>query len=508
MKFLLPIHFLIVFLFSGSVLAQDVPLGRNLQTKAIVEENLRIFNLAPDYFMNQMPAKAKSGHRGRLPLVNDDGSPLNGWQAMKSASRDQFFDQLEQKGEIAGNENVDELLETGDYPKTLADMETLGLRQATVPNLPWSDDYWPIYRGILGNRYADSEFGSIYNWPKAFAYIEKNPASSIFNSKDAGAIDQLAPGEKYDLLFGIVPQLTTTMWDQGRRYHDSYGTVETWMGICHGWAAGSIVMNRPLKQVTVAAFDGTPLTFYPSDIKALISLLWAQTQFPQGFIGGRCDAKEPAFDEVGRLTDPACFDNNPGSWHQAVVGMVGQEKRSFVLDAIYDYEVWNQPIIGYKYLYFNPQTLKAVGSLQEAVVGVADFSIDKFKKYRSPLTRKIVGISMDITYVVEASPSHQAVDLLENDHHSTASYLYDLELDENDKIIGGEWYENAHPDFLWTPLKGARPITSGDYFLLSEPLWDGKQPVPSNWIRPARTSARRSQPLMKIVESLLELSQK
>ena len=32
---------------------------------------------------------------------------------------------------------------------------------------------------------------------------------------------------------------------------------------------------------------------------------------------------------------------------------------------------------------------------------------------------------------------------------------YDLELDENFEIIGGEWYTSAHPDFLWTPDQDA-----------------------------------------------------
>lgn len=469
------------------------------------EEQLQLFHLAPKFFMNQIPTKR--GDKGKLPLVDEEGRPVENWPEQKMAGRDQFFDRIEQKGEIQGNDLVEELTESSNFPRSLTEMESLGLTQAVVSSMPWSDDYWPIYKGILGARYTDPQFESIFDFVKAYDYVAQRPAINIFKGQDPVAKDQLSPAEKYDYLFGEAPVLTPTQWAQGKAYQDAYGKVETWMGICHGWAPAAFMMKRPLNKVVVPAYDGTPINFYPSDIKALTSLVWATTQFPTGFIGGRCDVKDPSYDEIGRITDPNCFDNNPGSWHQAVVALVGQEKRSFVIDVSFDYEVWNQPMVGYKYSYFNPQTLKAVDSLEEATVTIEEFTIDKFKKYRSPKAKKVVGINMDLTYVVESNPTHRTTDRVEYDHHSSVSYLYDLELDEEGKIIGGEWYQNAHPDFLWVPLKNARPLTAGDYFLLAEPLWDGKTSVSPVWVRPSRSSARRGQPLLKMVESLVELSQ-
>src|SRR5262249_50319012 len=158
-------------------------------------------------------------------------------------------------------------------------------------------------------------------------------------------------------------------------YQDSSGNVETWMGICHGWSPAAFMIARPTNAITVVAADGkTPITFYPSDIKALSSQLWANNPADSRFIGGRCNVKKPKVDSVGRIIDQDCFDTNPGTWHLAVVNQIGIGKRSFVLDVTYDYEVWNQPARKYSYVYFNPQTLKPVGKLQDAIVAIDDMT--------------------------------------------------------------------------------------------------------------------------------------
>ena len=45
---------------------------------------------------------------------------------------------------------------------------------------------------------------------------------------------------------------------------------------------------------------------------------------------------------------------------------------------------------------------------------------------------------------------------------SRARYLYTLELDSTGKIIGGEWHQNAHPDFLWLAPPGTRAVATGE----------------------------------------------
>ena len=125
---------------------------------------------------------------------------------------------------------------------------------------------------------------------------------------------------------------------------------------------------RPAKPATLPGVSGGKITFYPADIKALASLLWASASTVTRFIGGRCNDKNPATDANGRVISAKAFDTNPGTWHLSIVNQLGVARRSLVMDATYDYVVWNQPVAGYEYRYFNPQTMRLAKTLEDATV--------------------------------------------------------------------------------------------------------------------------------------------
>ncbi len=394
------------------------------------------------------------------------------------------------------------------------------LKEASLDDksAPWSDDYWPIYRGILGARYATPEFETRFlDWTVYQTAIEKNPMDSILKNGNVSEIDLLSPSEKYDLLTGSDGALTQAMWaqteeaaSQGERNPETgKGKVETWMGICHGWSPASYMFPRPTGIVKVKAADGkTNLIFYPADIKALASLLWAQTRTPTKFIGGRCNEKDTEIkkDANGRVLSANCFDTNPMTWHLSIVNQIGLAKRSFVMDATYDYEVWNQPVYGYSYTYFNPQTGKETNNLKTATVAWKSFTKDKFRKYRkNPSIATIVGVAMDVTYVVEMQPTHDKTNNPADDGHKTVRYLYDLELDAKGTIVGGEWYGNMHPDFLWTPEPGKNAQSVVDMSLSG--TWNGTGGIPANWSDTIKSAAENGgQPVYKIVRPLVDQS--
>jgi hypothetical protein len=224
------------------------------------------------------------------------------------------------------------------------------------------------------------------------------------------------------------------------------------------------------------------------------------------FVGGRCNDTDPEFDpNNGRALSAKCFDTNPGTWHLAMVNQIGGARRSFVLDVTYDYEVWNQPAHGYEYWYFNPKEMQWADTEQEGTVAIADFDNDRFSAYRSGKTASVVGIMMRVQYIVETDPSHQDVDAPSDDKIQTVDYYYDVELDRDGVIIGGEWYQNLHPDFLWTPPVGTRAISTGDSWASGE--WSAGNVFPSEWQGAARhASSRSSLPLAKVVESLIRFS--
>jgi hypothetical protein len=190
--------------------------------------------------------------------------------------------------------------------------------------------------------------------------------------------------------------------------------------------------------------------------------------------------------------DEKCNDVSPSTWHVAAVNQMGIHRRSFVMDGTYDAEVWNFPLLSYKYRYFNPQTLKESVVLNSAIVPKEKFRLDKFPEFRDPRARYVVGVYMDVTYVIEIHPTQRSGEI--KNPTKTVRYIYDLELDENKNIIGGEWYSNAHPDFLWTFGSEEQAMSYEDRNLIGD-SWDIRNPVPPHWTDLARKASARGSPL-------------
>jgi hypothetical protein len=337
----------------------------------------------------------------------------------------------------------------------LSEMNDKNLLAKNLSISPWSDSYWPIYSGSLGLRYNDPQM-SFSSWKEHYNYILKNPVSKLIKNKK---FDLMSPSEKYDFVFGIKNKnLSEANWAEGAMYNSEYGEVESWMGLCHGWAAASFMLPEPVKKVSINVADNK-IVFNPSDIKAFGSLLWAKGEFSSRFIGGRCNEKQPELDNNGHPKEVDCLDNNPGSWHMAVVNQIGQFDRSFIMDASYDLQVWNQPVYGYEYSYFNVQSNNDVENLKDALVDRNDFANDPRIKVRAANAKYLVGVKMIVKYVSENSPSDEENQSI---NYGLANYRYDLELDGDMNIVGGEWYSKNHPDFLWVPEASAFPESIND----------------------------------------------
>ena len=491
---------------------------------------------------------------------------------------------LEGRAQFEPNDNPSELVDNPqEMLKTLDAMEAAGLLSAELDETPWSDDYWAIYRGTLGARYASYNYPSGSDWRAYYRAVVGNMTlKDLWSNASTMSVDRfsqtLSPSEKYDLLVGKkkemaktegfwkeqlkyqlrragarnlnweddkVPQgiLTPGNWIDGQYYQRMNDKVEHWMGICHGWAPAAYVLDRPEKSVIMTAADGkTKVKFYPADIKGLATYLFAQQSTPTKFIGGRCNTKDPQTDDAtGRIIDQKCFDTNPGAWHLSVVNQVGKNRESFVIDATYDYEVWNQPVHSYRYIYYDPVTgrqstateWKKVsrqifeGSAQSGLrwaQGPKAFNEqnDKFWNFRfkkngdqidwnhykrnmDKLPYYVVGVAMEVEYVVETSPRPIDEDKPYMDATKKATYLYDLELNEKGEIVGGEWYNNTHPDFLWHVPGSVK--TNKRYYTEfdrnARGSWDGTGVMPSSWQNAAKDAANSKKPLAKIIDVLI-----
>jgi hypothetical protein len=181
--------------------------------------------------------------------------------------------------------------------------------------------------------------------------------------------------------------------------------------------------------------------FEVSDIKALIITVYDSTNALM--LGGRCNAKEIEHDATGRATDDDCQDVNPGSLHVILTNFLGLHDTALVEDRTANYEVWNQPLIGYN---ITKQEKVSIARANECIGASGDsysFNDQAVELYE---------VQMTTDYLTEGSPSTQPLGQAGYIRHDR--YHYILEVDARGKVIGGEYCGSSkdnHPDFLWAP---------------------------------------------------------
>ncbi len=246
------------------------------------------------------------------------------------------------------------------------------------------------------------------------------------------------------------------------------GGVETWWGLCHAWAPAAIMEDEPLYPVTMPTEFGD-IVFDIADMKALYSVIYDRSQAT--LIGGRCNEFDVDRDEqTGRITNDECRDLNAGSFHVSMTNLIGLQKRGFVEDRTFDYEVWNQPVKGYEIHLMQEISISDAHHLLNVtgpVVGESEV----------PETEKndcIEGVNLDAgdycynTNIDALYEVHASLEWLTESHASTTAeghenlahytrtdrYTYILEVNDGE-IVGGEWTgssRNNHPDFIWLPI--------------------------------------------------------
>ena len=454
----------------------------------------------------------------------------------------------------------------------LQQIEKLGrLMVGQINQDVWSDSYWNDIQGGIAAPYADSGALGMF---LPFGNLRVTGNKDLFYSKHAvlwdstaaltdEQIEKMSPAEKYDLLVGDTDfTLSRTVWDgveflhknkpkftaSGQFLYDENGNMlyepkkaaitPFWQGICNGWAAASLNLDRPLHSFVLTNARGQRIKFYPTDVQALASQLWARS-YINGALDGdgpdarpvirhsgyRCNTGTIARDFLtGRAKNPACNDVNPAVWHLAVINRVGIDKEGFIADTRTADSVWNHPIKSYSYSYYNVLSGDYAG-FENGKVPVGDVS--DFRKYRAPGTKYIIGVEMTAKFLNNIDAEVRESFSSEDDHWGEETYTYDLELDADYNVIGGEWRpqgrpdptrigDNAqnpnrldHPDFIWSPLPGWKAFAIGDRLMgVDYGTWDGNGAVPPGVRAGAVKSSKVSQPLAEIVDLLISQSRK
>lgn len=432
---------------------------------------------------------------------------------------------------------MERLMEGYSYISNIHDMDARGLTLGNTKVQPWGGSFWPVYQGGIANRYQQKDNTTyIFSLGKNLRYQanvnefkkkSKKQHEKIWDLDDE-TLAKLSPAEKYDLLLGDTTfNLTNKVWDfvekrgDDRDYQylnylelpDGYKRLEPknflafWEGICHGWALGSAITPRPEKTVNFTLPNGRNLPFYPNDIKALASQMWANSDVQNHSLneGGRCNVRNPDKDKFGRFIDtkvdpqdngvlrPNCADVHPAIFHTFIVNYLGIEGRSFVYDHNPKAPIANQPANAYGYTYFNPMTGKA-GSLAISMVSREQFKKDPFAISRNPEATHIVGIEMNAQYVNWEKAVKKVENSATDDEIIDNVFMYDLELNSQGEIVGGQWRvtkddKQVHvaksanqPDYFWIV-----PRNHKDYFKedTSLPAWTGNSLPPAEYKKAA-----------------------
>ncbi len=389
---------------------------------------------------------------------------------------------------VPKEEDVSLLLEGKREIISLTEIQKRGLNEGNTTLDLWSGSYWPLFQGSLGIRYRDPLFMALITANEQFGkhkeLKEKYPLYTY-----SGRENLLSPAEKYDLLVGDPEMsLTKYAWEISNKTAIE-GKVKMWRGVCDGWASASQKMPRPVRSVTLNTPTGLPLTFFPEDIKALGSLMYARSQGPVIFLGKRCRSAA-----LGLFTN-ACDETNPGTFHRALVNRVGNLKKTFIADVSPGGEVWNYPIDSYKVTYYNVFNDSESANFEE----VKELFVKKnrFSKSgkRHKETHSIVGVKLVVNY-----RDMRPANLLETDSKMSdtilgKTYIYDLELDYYNNILGGESHSKNLPDFIWAPNDRTYPLSDAEEFNPRR-----------NLIELSKAAAKNGQPLSRIVEKLFELA--
>lgn len=385
-------------------------------------------------------------------------------------------------------ENPAALLEGQREVTSLTEIARLGLNEGKTGIDLWSGNYWPIYQGSIAVRYRDPNFIRLIDAHEQFdKHKELHEKLPLYTY--GGKENQLSPAEKYDLLVGDSEMsLTKYAWDIGDK-NSIAGKVKTWRGICDGWSSATQKMPRPVKTVTLNAPNGTPITFYPEDIKALGSLMYARSQGAPIFLGKRCR------NQVLGLFTGACAETNPGTFHRALINRVGKMKKTFIADVSPGGEVWNYPVESYKVTYYNvfdDSESKNFEDVKELFTKKNKFS---HSGRRHKKTHSIVGVKLEVGYKDMRTSNLLETDSALQDKTMLMTYNYDLELDVNNNILGGESFSKNLPDFIWAPNDRTYPLS------------DAEEMTPAlSVVEQARAASKKGQPLAKVVERLFELS--
>jgi hypothetical protein len=187
---------------------------------------------------------------------------------------------------------------------------------------------------------------------------------------------------------------------------------------------------------------GMDVPFGSSDVKALLVYFVKKANADVQFLGTRCDESMAELRKLLRLNMitkleydqrmEICSGVNAGSFHVVLTNQIARMDEGFIINKDRGPEVWNQAVYGY--------TSKILSDHKHASPGAALGTVREIE------------LQTLLEYVEEID---QSWDKATESGIEILDYHYRIELDRHGNIIGGAWYDENRPGFLWKQDKPA-----------------------------------------------------
>jgi hypothetical protein len=401
-----------------------------------------------------------------------------------------------------GNDSPNVLSPGQNIEMNLKVIDVQSKRKVPQRYSPWSDVTWKANKGLISERYNDGNFEAIQGWSGMHQYLTQNSPDKIlwmFPWERERWIASLSPAEKYDLVLGISDN--GLAGNIGSFLDQTLGAdpgFPSWWGLCEGSAPVSVLYPEPVRTVVLhSEAYNVDVPFYAPDIKGLVTMLWSRFNTTLNF--PESDSACPSRD------GKPCYDSNAASFHAAVHHFLDLSPGVLIGDMDTSPVVWNFPLVSYSESYFRPDlgTDARAHDLASAAIPVSQWPADPRRGTRSPGTSYIVGVKLNISYGVNQEKLPPLEGSLKR-KINTRTLAYELELDSDFNMLGGEWIAGKHPSLLWSVPNGTVPDSPFESQL---PSYGGDTGVvPKSWGDAARASAKKLTPLRRVVELLIDRS--
>lgn len=366
----------------------------------------------------------------------------------------------------------------------------------------WPGDYWATVNDSVNHRWQGRDtlsplekYDMAFNdWTPPEGFMDLKPFSGCGDTDwDQEYYNQLGPAASY----WSNNKGNKAQRDQADDRAACDEAIEGWWGLCHAWVPAAILEDEPEGPVE---YNG--VTFEVSDMKALFLMMYDRSSTK--FLGTRCNLRDDEIerDEHGRIKQSECRDTNPGSLHLILTNFLGRSGRAFAEDRTMNYQVWNQPVVGYRF-----RLVEEIDEEQATRLLTPDCE-DCSYSYNDDAER-FFEVLADVDYITESHASTEPMIPRIDRYTRTDTYHYILECDQQGTIIGGEWIsahvtaypdrisfppdsQDVHADFLWLPLRAGRssnPYASLENVRMLVRMSKAEQPPPAGDARVYKSQA-------------------